>query len=211
LITSPVVIARRPNTGSRVSQGQVLAEIETPELDQQLRQARAELANATATLEMSKTTAERWQALLKREVVSNHTISLEENPGKSYPGTLARTSNALDPNARTMLSEVEMENPNGEVLPGAYVVVRLRVGLATRGMTIPANALLFRSEGLRVVVVRNGRAELVPVKLGRDYGRTVEVVDGLTPADAVILDPANSLVSGTTVRVRPSAPSKTGG
>jgi multidrug efflux pump subunit AcrA (membrane-fusion protein) len=66
------------------------------------------------------------------------TITLEENPGKAYPGTLARTSNALDPTARTMLSEVEMENPGGEVLPGAYVVVRLRVGLATRGMTIPA-------------------------------------------------------------------------
>jgi RND family efflux transporter MFP subunit len=137
-------------------------------------------------------------------------ISLEESPGKAYPGTLARTSNALDPSARTMLSEVEMENPGGEVLPGAYVVVRLRVGLVTRGMTIPANALLFRSEGLRVAVVRNGRAELVPVKLGRDYGRTVEVVAGLTPADAVILDPADSLVSGTPVRVRQSAPAKTG-
>ena len=289
--------------GSRVTQGQVLAEIETPELDQQLRQARAELANATSTMEMAKTTSERWQALLKREVVSNQetdeklsdynskravvesntanvkrlqdlqafqkitapfdgiivarntdvgalidaggqarellrlatigklrvfvsvpqayaqaarpgtptSISLEENPGKTYPGTLARTSNALDPTARTMLSEVEMENPNGEVLPGAYVVVRLRVGLATRGMTIPANALLFRSEGLRVAVVRKGRAELVPVKLGRDYGRTVEVLTGLTPADAVILDPADSLVSGTAVRVRQSAPTKTGG
>jgi RND family efflux transporter MFP subunit len=135
-------------------------------------------------------------------------ITLEENPGKVYRGTLARTSNALDPTARTMLSEVEMENPGGEVLPGAYVVVRLRVGLATRGMTIPANALLFRSEGLRVAVVRDGRAELVPVKLGRDYGRTVEVVSGLIPADAVILDPADSLVSGTAVRVRASAPAK---
>jgi RND family efflux transporter MFP subunit len=289
--------------GSRVSQGQVLAEIETPELDQQLRQARADLANATATRELAKITAERWQALLKREVVSHQetdeklsdynvkkaavessaanvkrledlqafqkitapfdgiitarntdvgvlidaggqarelfrlatigklrvfvsvpqayaqaarpgtptAITLEENPGKVYRGTLARTSNALDPTARTMLSEVEMENPGGEVLPGAYVVVRLRVGLATRGMTIPANALLFRSEGLRVAVVRDGRAELVPVKLGRDYGRTVEVVSGLTPADAVILDPADSLVSGTAVRVRPSAPAKTGG
>ena len=289
--------------GSRVGQGQVLAEIETPELDQQLRQARADLANATATRELAKITAERWQALLKREVVSHQetdeklsdynvkkaavdssaanvkrledlqafqkitapfdgiitarntdigvlidaggqarelfrlatigklrvfvsvpqayaqaarpgtptAITLEENPGKVYRGTLARTSNALDPAARTMLSEVEMENPGGEVLPGAYVVVRLRVGLATRGMTIPANALLFRSEGLRVAVVRDWRAELVPVKLGRDYGRTVEVVSGLTPTDAVILDPADSLVSGTAVRVRASAPAKTGG
>src|SRR4029453_13643026 len=78
----------------------------------------------------------------------------------------------------------------------------LRVGLATQGMTIPANALLFRAEGLQVAVVRNGRAELVPVKLGRDYGRSVEVVAGLKPTDMVILDPADSLVSGTAVRVR---------
>jgi RND family efflux transporter MFP subunit len=280
--------------GTKVTQGQVLAEIETPELDQQLRQARADLESARSNMEMARTTADRWQTLLKRDAVSRQetdekisdynakkaitesntanvqrledlqgfqkitapfegvitarntdigalidaggqtrelfrlaaigklrvfvsvpqayassarpgtptTITLEENPGKVYRGTLARTSNALDPNARTMLSEVEMENPNGEVLPGAYVVVRLRVGLATQGMTIPANALLFRAEGLQVAVVRNGRAELVPVKLGRDYGRSVEVVAGLKPTDMVILDPADSLVSGTAVRVR---------
>jgi RND family efflux transporter MFP subunit len=287
--------------GARVTQGQILAEIETPELDQQLRQARAELENARANMTMAQTTAERWQTLLKRDAVSRQetdektsdynakraivesnsanvkrledlqsfqrvtapfdgvitarntdvgalidagasgqarelfrlastsklrvavsvpqayaqaarpgtptTITLEENPGKVYRGTLARTSTALDPIARTMLSEVEMENPNAEVLPGAYVVVRLRVGLETRGMTIPANSLLFRSEGLRVAVVRDGRAELVPVTLGRDYGRSVEVVTGLSPSDAVILDPADSLVSGVPVRVRqtPSA------
>jgi multidrug efflux pump subunit AcrA (membrane-fusion protein) len=110
-----------------------------------------------------------------------------------------------------MLSEVEMDNPTGEVLPGAYVVVRLRVGLETRGLTIPANTLLFRAEGLRVAVVRDGRAELVPVKIGRDYGRSVEVVEGLRPTDAVILDPADSLVSGAAVRVRPSATPPPGG
>jgi multidrug efflux pump subunit AcrA (membrane-fusion protein) len=104
-----------------------------------------------------------------------------------------------------------MENPGGEVLPGAYVVVRLRIGRETRGMSIPANTLLFRSEGLRVAVVRDGRAELVPVTIGRDYGRSVEVVAGLTPADAVILDPADSLVSGTAVRVRTGEPPKPGG
>ena len=87
--------------------------------------------------------------------------------GARWPGPPTRST----PSPRTMLSEVEMENPTGEVLPGAYVVVRLRVGRATRGLTIPANTLLFRSEGLRVAVVRNGRAELVPVKIGRDYGR----------------------------------------
>ena len=110
-----------------------------------------------------------------------------------------------------MLSEVEMDNPRAEVLPGAYVVVRLRVGRETHGLTIPANTLLFRAEGLRVAVVRDGRAALIPVTIGRDYGRSVEVVDGLTPADAVILDPADSLVSGTAVRVRPTEPKKPGG
>jgi RND family efflux transporter MFP subunit len=284
--------------GARVTQGQILAEIETPELDQQLRQARADLENAQATLNMARTTADRWQVLLKRDAVSRQetdekvsdynakraivdsntanvrrledlqsfqritapfdgvitarntdvgalidagaggqarelfrlasisklrvfisvpqayaqaakpgtptAITLEENPGKIYRGTLARTSSALDPSARTMLSEVEMDNPGAEVLPGAYVVVRLRVGLATRGLTIPANTLLFRSEGLRVAVVRDGRAELVPVTLGRDYGKSVEVVAGLQATDAVILDPADSLVSGAPVRVRPA-------
>jgi RND family efflux transporter MFP subunit len=291
--------------GSKVTQGQILAEIETPELDQQLRQARAELENARATMEMSRTTADRWQSLLKRDAVSRQetdekvsdynarkaivdsqganvkrledlqafqkitapfegvitsrntdigalidagaggqarelfrlaainrlrvfvsvpqtyaqaarpgtptAITLEENPGKVYRGTLARTSSALDPSARTMLSEVEMENPTGEVLPGAYVVVRLRVGRETRGLTIPANTLLFRAEGLRVAVVRDGRAELVPVRIGRDYGRSVEVIEGLQPTDAVILDPADSLVSGSAVRVRTSATPKPGG
>jgi RND family efflux transporter MFP subunit len=286
--------------GARVTQGQILAEIETPELDQQLRQARADLENARATMEMARTTADRWQTLLKRDAVSRQetdekvsdynakravvdsnsanvkrledlqsfqritapfdgvitarntdlgalidagagaqarelfrlastsklrvfvsvpqayaqaarpgtptAITLEENPGKVYRGTLARTSTALDPNARTMLSEVEMDNPTGEVLPGAYVVVRLRVGRETRGMTIPANTLLFRSEGLRVAVARNGRAELVEVTLGRDYGKSVEVVAGLRPTDAVILDPADSLVSGAPVRVRAAEP-----
>jgi len=290
--------------GARVTQGQVLAEIETPELDQQLRQARADLENARANMDMAHTTADRWQTLLKRDAVSRQEtdekvsdynakraivesnganvqrlenlqafqrvtapfdgvitarntdvgalidagasaqarelfrlastsrlrvfvsvpqayaqaarpgtptqITLEENPGKIYRGTLARTSTALDPTARTMLSEVEMDNPNAEVLPGAYVVVRLRVGLETKGMTIPANTLLFRSEGLRVAVVRDGRAELVPVTLGRDYGRSVEVVAGLQPSDAVILDPADSLVSGALVRVRPTEPAKPG-
>lgn len=286
--------------GARVTQGQILAEIETPELDQQLRQARADLENARATRDMARTTADRWQTLLKRDAVSRQetdekvsdynakraivdsnsanvkrledlqsfqrvtapfdgvitvrntdvgalidagaggqarelfrlasisklrvfisvpqayaqaakpgtptAITLEENPGKIYRGTLARTSSALDPSARTMLSEVEMDNPGAEVLPGAYVVVRMRVGLATHGLTIPANTLLFRSEGLRVAVVRDGRAELVPVTLGRDYGRSVEVVAGLQATDAVILDPADSLVSGAPVRVRPAEP-----
>ncbi len=290
--------------GARVTQGQILAELETPELDQQLRQARADLENARANMDMARTTAERWSTLLKRDAVSRQetdekvsdynakraivesnganvkrledlqsfqritapfdgvitarntdvgalvdagaggqarelfrlasisklrvfvsvpqaysqaakpgtptAITLEEKPGKVYRGTLARTSSALDPTARTMLSEVEMDNPGAEVLPGAYVVVRLRVGRENRGLTIPANTLLFRAEGLRVAVVRNGRAELVEVTLGRDYGKSVEVVAGIQSTDAVILDPADSLVSGAPVRVRAAAPPPSG-
>ena len=294
---------RYVDIGTRVTAGQLLAELETPELDQQLRQARAELENARATMEMARTTSERWQTLLQRNAVSRQetdekvsdyharraivesnganvkrledlqafqritapfagiitarntdigalvdaggaarelfrlaaidklrvsvsvpqayaqaaqpgtptTVTLEEMPGRAFRGTLARTSNALDPVTRTMVSEVEVENATGEVLPGAYVVVRLRVGREARGLTIPANTLLFRSEGLQVAVVRNGRAELVGVTIGRDYGGSVEVVSGLGPKDAIILDPADSLVSGAAVRVRPSEPPKPGG
>jgi len=282
--------------GTRVTQGQLLAEIDSPEVEQQLRQARADLETARANMEMARTTADRWQTLLRREAVARQeadekaadytakkaivdsnaanvkrledmtsfqkitapfdgvitarntdigalvdagasaqarelfrlgaihkmrvfvsvpqsyaqtarpgtptAVTLEEIPGKVFHGTLARTSNAVDPVARTMLTEVEVDNPTGEILPGAYVVVRLGVGRDTRGLTIPANTLLFRSEGLRVAVVRNGRAELVAVTIRRDFGRSVEVVSGLQPTDSVILDPADSLVSGTPVRVR---------
>jgi len=277
--------------GAKVTQGQLLAEIEAPEL----HQARADLDTARANLELARTTAARWQTLLKTESVSQQetdekvgdhnaksatveahaanvrrledllgfqkvyapfdgvitrrntdigalidagantasrelfrlaaihqlrvfvsvpqvyaqtarpgtaaTITLDEMPGKVFKGTLARTANAIDPSARTLLVEVDVANPNGELLPGAYLVVHLRVERATKAVTIPANTLLFRAEGLRVGVVRNGRAQLVPVKIGRDYGRAVEIVSGLSPADAVILDPPDSLVSGTPVRL----------
>src|SRR5262245_2370995 len=281
--------------GAKVTQGQLLAEIETPELHQQLHQARADLDTARANLELARTTAARWQTLLKTESVSQQetdekvgdhnakiataeshaanvrrledlvnfqkvyapfdgvitrrntdigalidagantpsrelfrlaaihqlrvfvsvpqvyaqtarpgtvaTITLDEMPGKVFKGTLTRTANAIDPSARTLLVEVDVANPNGELLPGAYLVVHLRVDRAVKAVTIPANALLFRAEGLRVGVVKDGRAELVAVKIGRDYGRAVEIVSGLTPADAVIVDPPDSLVSGTPVRL----------
>ena len=281
--------------GAKVTQGQLLAEIETPELHQQLRQARANLDTAQANLELARTTAARWQSLLRTESVSQQetdekvgdhnakiatveahaanvrrledllgfqkvyapfdgvitrrntdigalidagantpsrelfrlaaihqlrvfvsvpqvyaqtarpgsaaTITLDEMPGKVFNGTLARTANAIDPSARTLLVEVDVANPDGELLPGAYLVVHLRIGRAVKAVTIPASTLLFRAEGLRVGVVRDGHAQLVPVKIGRDYGRSVEIVSGLSPADAVILDPPDSLVSGTPVRL----------
>jgi RND family efflux transporter MFP subunit len=281
--------------GSRVKQGQLLAEIETPEIDQQLQQARAQLETAQANYHLAQTTADRWQFLLKSNSVSKQEtdqavsnlaaqkatvdsnssnvgrleqlqsfekvyapfdgvitarntdvgalidagaagqakelfhlaaigtlrvfvpvpevyaraaqpgaavpLTLDEFPREVFHGVLARNSNSIDTASRTLLVEVEVQNPTGALLPGAYVSVHLKLPDPVRSVTVPANTLLFRSEGLRVAMVRDGRAELTPVKIGRDYGDSVEVVSGLRPTDTIILDPADSLTSGTAVRL----------
>ena len=281
--------------GARVKKGQLLAEIETPEVNQQLQQARANLETAQANLSIAKITADRWEALWKTYSVSKQetdqyvanyhamqatvdsnaanvrqledlqsfqkvyapfdgvitarntdvgalinsgastpgqelfhlaaintlrvfvavpqlysqsvrpgasaSLTLDEFPSKSFAGTIARNSNSIDPASRTLNVEVDVDNRNGTLLPGAYVRVHLKLPQSVNSVTIPANTLLFRSEGLRVGVVRNGRAELVPVTIGVDYGNSVEVVSGLQPTDPVIVNPSDSLISGTTVRV----------
>jgi multidrug efflux pump subunit AcrA (membrane-fusion protein) len=99
-----------------------------------------------------------------------------------------------------------VKNPAGELLPGSYVSVHLKLPSKVEAVTVPANTLLFRSEGLRIAVVRNGRAALVPVILGRDYGDTVEIISGITRHDEVIVNPSDSIVSGEQVRVgKPSS------
>jgi RND family efflux transporter MFP subunit len=287
--------------GARVKKGQLLAEIETPEVDRQLEQARADLETAESNSQLAKTTADRWQFLVKSGSVSKQEtdqavsnlagmkaaadasaanvrrleqlqsferiyapfdgvitqrntdvgdlidagasaqpqqlfhmaaindlrvyvpvpevyapaarvgastdLTLDEYPGETFRGKLVRTSNSIDASSRTLLVEVDVENPANKLLPGAYVFVHLKMPLEARSVTIPSSALLFRREGLRAGVVRMGHAELVPVKIGRDYGSTVEIVSGLEASDAVILDPADSLVSGTPVEVsQQSAP-----
>jgi RND family efflux transporter MFP subunit len=281
--------------GARVKQGQLLAVIDTPEIDQQLQQARADLETAQANLQLAKTTSDRWQFLVKSGSVSKQetdqavdnlaamkatvdssaanvrrleqlqsfekiyapfdgvitarntdvgdlidagastqpkqlfnmaairtlrvyvpvpevdapaarpgasaVLTLDEYPGETFQGKLVRTSNSIDTTSRTLLVEVDVDNPADKLLPGAYVFVHLKLPMEVRSVTIPANTVLFRREGLQVGVVRNGRAELVPIKIGRDYGNAVEVVSGLTPSDAVILDPADSLLSGTPIHV----------
>jgi hypothetical protein len=98
-------------------------------------------------------------------------------------------------------TEVDVDNPTGQLLPGAYVQVHLKLPAQIYAVTIPSNTLLFRSEGLRVGVVRNGHAQLVPITIGRDNGATVEVISGLTAKDAVIINPRDSLISGAPVRI----------
>jgi RND family efflux transporter MFP subunit len=129
-------------------------------------------------------------------------ISLDEFPHQTFRGKVTRTSNSIDLASRTLNTEVDVDNPKGQLLPGAYVQVHFKLPAgATGAVTIPSNTLLFRSEGLRAGVVRNNTAQLVPITIGRDYGDTVEVISGLTPADEVILNPSDSLISGATVRI----------
>jgi len=280
--------------GARVSNGQLLAEIETPELDQQLRQARAELATAEANSNLSQITAARDENLLKTSSVSTQErdnavngnaanqatvqsneanvarleqlqsyekvyapfdgiitaretdigalidaganapkelfhiasitklrvyvavpevyslaarsgapadLTLDEYPGETFHGTLVRDSDSIDPVSRTLLVEVDVENPGGRLKPGAYVQVHLKLPEGTRSLVVPANTLLFRREGLQVGVVRDGKAELVRVTPGHDYGDGMEILSGLQPTDDVILSPSDSLTSGTPVQI----------
>ena len=130
------------------------------------------------------------------------TLTLNEFPGRVFHGTVVRNSGSIDVASRTLLVEVDVDNPTGDLLPGAYVFVHLRAaGDAAAALTIPVNTVLFRSEGLRAAVVRNNKAVLVPIQVGRDFGDSLEVVAGLRPNDSLIVNPPDSLISGTPVKV----------
>ena len=132
-------------------------------------------------------------------------LTLDEFPGETFQGMIVRNSDAIDLNSRTLNVEVDIDNRGGRIKPGAYVFVHLKLPdnakKATSSLIVPANTLLFRSEGLSVGVVRGDHAELAPIKIGRDYGSTVEVVNGLKPTDQVIVNPSDSLTTGTPVRI----------
>jgi RND family efflux transporter MFP subunit len=283
--------------GAHVKAGQLLAEIDTPEVDQELDQARADLNTAQANFNLSQITAVRYQDLLKTDSVSKQDVdnatgdfqakkamvdsaqsnvrrlealesfkkiyapfdgvitarntdighlidsgasggtatemfhiaatrtlrvyinvpqeysqsappglaadlTLPEFPGRRFPGKLVRTAEAIDLTSRTLLVEVDVENPTGELLPGAYTEVHLKVPSGAPAAIVPVSALIFRSQGLQVGTVENGnRALLKDITLGRDFGTEVEVVSGLSTNDLVIVNPPDSLVSGEIVRV----------
>jgi RND family efflux transporter MFP subunit len=138
------------------------------------------------------------------------TLTLDEFPGRVFHGTLVRNANAIDLASRTLLVEVDVDNPKDELLPGAYVFVHLKLPRQALSVTVPANTLLFRSQGLQVGVVRDGQAQLVPVTIGHDYGTTVEIVAGVQPTDQVIVSPSDSLTSGTRVRIATPPPAGPG-
>ena len=284
--------------GSRVAKGALLAEIEAPEIDQQLSQAIAVREQTASSLGLAKSTRERWEALRKRDAVSQQeldekrsgevqaaanlaaadanverlrqlegfkrvvapfagvitrrnvdvgdlidagggagrvlftlaqtdplrvyiyvpqaysqlvkpgqevSITQAELRGQVFRGTVARTAGSIDAATRTMQVEIQLPNRDGLLLPGAYVQAALPLA-ASKALVIPANTLMIRSEGTLVAVVgADGRIKLKLIKVGRNYGQTVEVIDGVSATDQLVLNPSDSLGEGDTVTVVPAA------
>jgi RND family efflux transporter MFP subunit len=129
-------------------------------------------------------------------------LTLGEYPGREFNGNVARTARAIDPTSRTLLVEVDVPNPSGLLVPGAYTQVHFRVQVVKQTLILPVSTLLFRQEGLRVVTVVNGnKAKLVPITIGQNDGKVVQVTEGLQPDDLVVQSPPDSIVDGETVRV----------
>jgi len=281
--------------GTQVTKGQLLGEIETPEVDQQLSQAQADLATAHANQSLSDSTNQRWQGLLATESVSKQDadekagdaaakkaaadsaaanlarlrelesfkrvvapfngvitarntdigalinagqsagselfriadtqklriyvqvpeayaaatspglkaeLHFAEQPQKSFEATTVRTSNALDPNLRTLQVELELNNENREVFPGAYAEVHFKLPASAESLRLPANTVLFRAAGLQVATVdKQQHVKLKDVVQGRDFGNTIEILSGLAADDTVILNPPDSLIDGVPVRI----------
>jgi RND family efflux transporter MFP subunit len=283
--------------GSRVNKGELLADIETPEVDQQLAQSRADLGTAKANQNLSQITATRYEGLLKTDSVSKQEVDnaagdlaaksantlssqanvrrleelegfkrvyapfsgvitrrnvdignlinagnggsaqelftlaqtdpirvfvnvpevyapaihkglgayleLQQYPGERFEGNVARTADSIDLATRTLLTEVDVPNKSGELLPGGYAQVHLEVKVTGQRLEVPVNALLFRAEGLRAVLIDgNHKTHLQPLTIGRDYGTTLEVLQGLKADDLIVINPADSLDEGVQVNVK---------
>jgi RND family efflux transporter MFP subunit len=139
-------------------------------------------------------------------------LTFAEHAGKIYQGTLVRTAEAIDPASRTLLVEIDVDNHAGELLPGSLAQVHFKTPPAGPTLIVPAAALIFRKEGLRVGVVNGDTAHLVPVVIGEDDGANVQIVTGLSIGDRVIQDPPDSLIEGEKVQVvSPASQSNAGG
>ena len=129
-------------------------------------------------------------------------LVLSEFPGRRFPGTLVRTANAIDQSTRTLLVEIRVNNPTGNLLSGAYAEVHLKLPNAVSSFILPVNTLIFRSEGLQVASVPDGQhVDLKPITIGHDYGTQVEVVSGLAGDESIIINPPDSIVAGQQVRI----------
>jgi RND family efflux transporter MFP subunit len=283
--------------GAHVRAGELLAVIQTPEVDQQLAQARSTLNTAQANLELAQITRDRYQSLLKKHAVAQQDVdnavgtytankaivdadaanvghydalvsfekvyapfdgvitarntdigdlinsgsntaprtdlfdiaqtrtlrvyvnvpeeysqgikpgqtaaevALAEFPNKRFPGKLVRTSEAINATTRTLLVEVDLDNPGGNLLSGSYAEVHLKIPTQNSTYLLPVSALIFRSDKLQVGVVRNGKVAVTDVTPGHDFGDQIEIVAGLKADDQVVLNPSDSLVSGQDVTI----------
>ncbi len=283
--------------GARVKKGQLLAVIQTPEVDEQLAQARSTLATAQANLELAQITRDRYQSLLTKHAVAQQDVDnavggysankavvdadmanvrhyealvsfekvyapfdgviiarntdigdlinsgssttprtdlfdmvqpgvlrvyvnvpeeysrgvkpgqtgadivLAEFPSQKFPGNLVRTADAINATTRTLLAEVDVQNPKGTLLSGSYAEVHLKIPAQTSTFLLPVSSLIFRSEKLQVGVVKNGKVTVTDVTPGHDFGADIEIVSGLNAHDQVITNPPDSLVSGQEVKV----------
>jgi RND family efflux transporter MFP subunit len=133
-------------------------------------------------------------------------IRVPEIPGRDFPGTVTRVADALEPNTRTLLAEVDIPNPDGALSPGIYCAVELDIPRKVPSLTVPADAVVFNADGLRVAVFANGTAHFQKIAVTRDLGTAVEVSEGVRPGDQVILNPPVNLAEGDKVGVRPEAP-----
>jgi membrane fusion protein, multidrug efflux system len=142
--------------------------------------------------------------------VGNKTaITLQEFPGQKFFGTVARTAESIDPATRTLLTEVDVPNKDGRLLPGSLGEVHFAVGTGVNKVTVPVNAMLFRSEGPRVAVVgSDNKIQLRPINIGRDYGTTLEILGGVSPTDRIVINPADSLEDGQQVNVAQAPPNQ---
>jgi RND family efflux transporter MFP subunit len=283
--------------GARVRKGQLLAEIETPEVDRELGQARADLESTKANAALAKSTNDRWQGLVAKQAVSRqdadekasdaaakrasqvsaeqnvarlnelesfkrvvapfdgvvttrntdvgalinagqaagselfrvadiHTLRVyaevpqayaaatgvglhaelhfAERPGQSYPVVTVRTSNALDPAARTLQVELKLDNDRGQFFPGAYTEIHFKLPSAKATLRLPSNTVLFRGDGLQVATVDpSHKIKMKNITQGRDFGKTIEVLDGIGQNDDIVVNPSDSIDDGLVVRIAP--------
>jgi RND family efflux transporter MFP subunit len=132
-------------------------------------------------------------------------VHVPEIPDRTFSGKVTRIANALQPGTRTLLTEVDIPNPDGALTPGIYCTIELQIPRKTPGLSVPADAIIFNRDGLQVAVVENGLAHIRKISVARDLGTEVEARDGVKPGDQVILNPSVELVEGSKVQVRPEA------
>lgn len=129
---------------------------------------------------------------------------MQEFPGQKFTGVVARTADAIDPTTRTLLTEVDVPNKNGKLLPGSFGEVHFKPNINAQKVTVPVNAMLFRQEGPQVAVVgSDNKVQLRRITIGRDYGTTLEVVGGLDVNDRIVVNPSDSIEDGEKVNVAP--------